>query len=64
MSANASEITGLASKIQIVTGGFGDDVLTGRATLSTILVGLAGNDTVIGGSQRDLLFGGTNAGSP
>ncbi len=47
----------------MVTGGSANDTLTGRASLSTILIGLAGNDTLVGGSQRDLLFGGTGADS-
>jgi ELWxxDGT repeat protein len=59
--ANATAVTGLVSSIQMVTGGARNDVLTGRAALSTILIGLAGNDQLTGGSQRDLLFGGTGA---
>lgn len=38
--------------------GSGNDVLTGHASKATILIGLAGSDTLNGGSQRDLLFGG------
>lgn len=60
-SGNATAITGLVSDIQMVTGGLGNDFLRGRAFLSTILIGLAGNDQLTGGSQRDLLFGGTGA---
>lgn len=43
------------------SGGPGSDGLTGQAVRSTILIGLAGNDTLNGGSQRDLLFGGLGA---
>jgi hypothetical protein len=49
------------TSIQMVTGGSGNDSLTGRATLTTILIGLAGNDVLIGGSQRDILIGGSGA---
>jgi hypothetical protein len=59
--ANATSIAGLTSNIQMVTGGSGNDALTGQAAKATILIGLSGNDTLIGGSQRDLLFGGTGA---
>jgi Ca2+-binding RTX toxin-like protein len=58
---NASQINGLTSNIQMVTGGSGDDTLIGQASKATILIGMAGNDTLVGGSQRDLLFGGTGA---
>lgn len=37
------------------------EAFTGRASLSTILIGLTGNDRLSGGSQRDLLFGGAGA---
>jgi Ca2+-binding RTX toxin-like protein len=60
-AGNASAVTGAMTSIVMVTGGAGDDTLTGRATLSTILIGLGGNDVLAGGSQRDLLFGGTGA---
>jgi len=60
-AANATSIAGLTSNIQMVTGGSGNDVLTGQTSKATILIGLAGNDTLIGGSQRDMLFGGTGA---
>ena len=59
--ANATAIAGLTSNIQMVTGGSGNDTLRGQSTKSTVLVGLGGIDTIIGGSQRDLLFGGTGA---
>ncbi len=58
---NATAINGALTNIQIVTGGEGNDTLTGRATLATFLIGLGGNDVLIGGSQRDLLFGGASA---
>lgn len=57
-TGNATAIAGLASNLQMVTGGMGNDTLTGQAAKSTILVGLGGNDTLFGGTQRDLLFGG------
>jgi hypothetical protein len=59
--ANATAIAGLTSNIQIATGGFGNDTLKGQSGKSTILIGLAGNDTLVGGNQRDLLFGGSGA---
>ena len=57
-AANATAIAGILSNLQMVTGGLGNDTLIGRATKSTILIGLDGNDTLTGGSQRDLLLGG------
>ena len=56
--ANATAIAGSTTNLQIVTGGSGNDSLRGNATKSTVLIGLGGNDTIVGGSQRDLLFGG------
>ena len=58
---NATAINGAMTSIQMVTGGAGNDSLTGRATLTSILIGLAGNDVLIGGSQRDILIGGSGA---
>lgn len=58
---NATAINGAMTSIAMVTGGAGNDSLTGRATLTTILIGLAGNDVLIGGSQRDILIGGSGA---
>jgi hypothetical protein len=60
-TGNATAINGAMTSIQMVTGGSGNDSLTGRATLTTILIGLAGNDVLIGGSQRDILIGGSGA---
>ncbi|MFM2216931.1 MAG: Calcium-dependent protease precursor [Planctomycetota bacterium] len=57
-AANATAISGILSNLQMVTGGLGNDTLIGQATRSTILIGLDGNDTLTGGSQRDLLLGG------
>jgi Ca2+-binding RTX toxin-like protein len=57
--ANATAISGLVSNMQMVTGGLGNDTLIGQAAKSTILIGLDGNDTLTGGSQRDLLLGGS-----
>jgi Ca2+-binding RTX toxin-like protein len=57
-AANATAIAGILSNLQMVTGGLGNDTLIGQATKSTILIGLDGNDTLTGGSQRDLLLGG------
>jgi hypothetical protein len=57
-AANATAISGILSNLQMVTGGLGNDTLIGQATKSTILIGLDGNDTLTGGSQRDLLLGG------
>ncbi len=52
----------------MLIGGSGNDALTGRSTVATILVGGFGNDTHLGGSGRDILIGGfgsdtLNAGS-
>lgn len=58
---NATAINGAMTSIAMVTGGAGNDSLTGRATLTTILIGLAGNDVLIGGRQRDILIGGSGA---
>ena len=60
-AGNATAVSGSMTGIGMVTGGAGNDSLTGRATLSTILIGLGGSDVLIGGSQRDLLIGGTGA---
>ena len=56
---NASNIGGLVSNVQLVTGGAGNDTLRGALGKGAILVGLAGDDSLTGGSQRDLLLGGT-----
>jgi hypothetical protein len=58
---NATAIAGLTRNIQMVTGGSGNDILTGQASKSTILVGLGGSDRLVGGSQRDILLGGLGA---
>lgn len=55
---NATAVGNLTSNIQLVTGGAGNDLLQGAATKSTILVGLAGDDRLTGGSARDILIGG------
>jgi Ca2+-binding RTX toxin-like protein len=60
-AGNATAVSGSMTGIGMVTGGAGNDSLTGRATLATILIGLGGSDVLIGGSQRDLLIGGTGA---
>jgi Ca2+-binding RTX toxin-like protein len=58
---NATAIAGLTRNIQMVTGGSGNDILTGQASKSTILVGLGGSDRLVGGSQRDIVLGGLGA---
>lgn len=58
-AANATAVAGITSGFRMVTGGSGGDVLTGNVSLSSILVGLGGDDRLTGGSMRDLLFGGT-----
>jgi Ca2+-binding RTX toxin-like protein len=60
-SGNATAIGGIASRIQIVLGGEGNDSLIGSLSLSTLLVGNGGNDLLQGGSGRDLLFGGSGS---
>jgi subtilisin family serine protease len=60
-AGNAQSITGITSLFQLIIGGAGNDFLKGASNSGTILVGLAGNDTLIGGMQRDLLFGGAGA---
>jgi len=57
-AGNAQSINGITSLFQLIIGGAGNDFLKGASNAGTILVGLAGNDTLIGGMQRDLLFGG------
>jgi len=57
-AGNAQSISGITSLFQLIIGGAGNDFLKGASNVGTILVGLAGNDTLIGGLQRDLLFGG------
>jgi Ca2+-binding RTX toxin-like protein len=57
-AGNAQSINGITSLFQLIIGGAGNDFLKGTSNAGAILVGLAGNDTLIGGMQRDLLFGG------
>jgi uncharacterized repeat protein (TIGR01451 family) len=57
-AGTATNIGGGISNIQNVTGGSGNDSLTGDAN-SNILIGNAGNDTLNGGSAgNDILVGG------
>ena len=46
-----------------VTGGSGNDSLTGATTKANLLTGNAGNDALIGGSGNDTLTGGAGADS-
>ncbi len=57
-AANATAIGGITSNFQMVTGGSGDDSLRGNASKTTVLIGLAGNDSLVGGTQRDILAAG------
>jgi VCBS repeat-containing protein len=56
--ANATAVGGITSNFQMVTGGSGDDSLRGNASKTTVLIGLAGNDSLVGGTQRDILVAG------
>jgi hypothetical protein len=54
----ASGIAGNVSNFTIVQGGSGNDQLSGNSTLGTILLGMHGNDSLVGVSGRDILIGG------
>ena len=58
VAANATAIAGITSNFSIVRGGSGDDTLVGAAAAPAVLLGMAGNDTLTGGSNRDILVGG------
>jgi Ca2+-binding RTX toxin-like protein len=60
-AGNATGVTNITSNIQLISGGLGNDTLTGQGSRSTVLIGLGGNDMLTGGSQRDLLLGGLGA---
>ena len=51
------------TSIEKVIGGDGHDRLTGYESISTTLVGGAGNDTLTGGDRADMLEGGSGADS-
>jgi len=57
-ATNATAIGGITSNFQMITGGSGDDTLRGNASKATVLIGLAGNDSLVGGTQRDVLVAG------
>lgn len=48
----------LQGTFETVTGGSGNDVITGNATVGTTINGGAGNDILVGGSASDTLTGG------
>jgi Ca2+-binding RTX toxin-like protein len=54
----ATYITSLAPNFQILIGGSGNDNLRAFPGIPSVLVGNAGNDTLIGSSQNDILIGG------
>jgi Ca2+-binding RTX toxin-like protein len=58
VAANATAVSGITSNFTIVRGGSGDDTLVGAAAAPAVLLGMAGNDTLTGGSNRDILVGG------
>jgi len=58
VAANATAVAGITSNFTIVRGGSGDDTLVGAAAAPAVLLGMAGNDTLTGGSNRDILVGG------
>lgn len=51
-------IAGTPAAIENVTGGAGNDQITGNAA-NNLLIGGAGNDTISGGAGNDILLGGT-----
>ncbi len=60
-AGNASAVAGIANNLTIVTGGSGDDILTGNNSRNSTLIGGEGNDTLAGLSGRDILIGGLGA---
>ncbi|MBS0265985.1 MAG: calcium-binding protein, partial [Planctomycetes bacterium] len=59
VTANLSiAFVGAPNEVENVTGGSGNDTLTGNA-VNNIIVGGGGNDTLQGGAGNDLLIGGT-----
>jgi hypothetical protein len=54
----ANGIAAYVTNFTIVQGGSGNDQLSGNSTLGTILLGMHGNDSLVGGSGRDILIGG------
>ncbi len=59
VAGNATSISGLLNNIQMVIGSAAADTLTAQTSKGSVLVGLAGNDTLNGGTRNDLLIGGT-----
>ena len=61
----------IASDVEGINGGWGDDTLTGNGNANVLdgrwgndtLIGLAGNDTLIGRSEADTFDGGLNTDS-
>ncbi|NBS98410.1 MAG: calcium-binding protein, partial [Betaproteobacteria bacterium] len=62
-SVDASAMTGaltlaMSNAAHTVTGGSGNDSLTGATATANTLTGNAGNDTLVGGSGNDVVSGG------
>jgi Ca2+-binding RTX toxin-like protein len=49
----------VSGDIENILGGSGNDVLQAASNTATVLVGNAGNDTLLGGNANDKLYGGT-----
>jgi Ca2+-binding RTX toxin-like protein len=49
------------ANIQNVTGGLGDDIITGKNGMDSILCGGPGDDTITGGDGNDVIDGGPGA---
>lgn len=57
----ATSIGVLASNFAILIGGSGNDVISAFSSLSSVLIGNAGDDTLTGSLNRDILIGGVGA---
>jgi RTX calcium-binding nonapeptide repeat (4 copies) len=59
VTTGADTIVGISGVANTISGGAGNDTLTGK-TLADRINGDAGNDTIDGGNGNDSLFGGDN----
>ncbi len=58
LTNTATHVSGGISNFENVTGGNGDDILTGDVN-ANVLIGNGGSDTITGGAGNDTLDGGT-----